>query len=99
MPESLVALLEELKPDCPVQVLPAPHDVVELSRARDRITSAPGCWSSGIVGVGLEADGSGLLLVHEGEDPPQEFMEWLALAVSVKWERRSAPEAPILHLQ
>lgn len=91
LPESLLALLEELKPDCPVQVFPAAHDVVELRRAHGRLTSAPGVWRSGIVGVALENDGSGLLLVHDGEHPPREFVERLALGVPVKWERGSAP--------
>ena len=93
LPESLVALLEELKPDCPVQVFPAAHDVAELRHARSRIMSAPGFRGSGIVMLGLEHDGSALVLVHETEEPPREFVDRLNLDVPVKWERGSAPVA------
>lgn len=91
LPPSLVALLEEVQPACPAKVLPAEHDVVELRRARSRITAAPGFESSGIVVLALEDDGSGLHLEHEGDEPPREFVARLALGVPVNWERGSAP--------
>ena len=91
LPTSLVALLEELRRDCPVQVFPAAHDVVELRRARSRITSAPDFRTSGIVMLGLEHDGSGLLLVHESDEPPQDFVDALDLGVPVRWEHGEAP--------
>jgi hypothetical protein len=92
LPESLVALLAELSSECPVQVHPAAHDVLELRRARSRITSAPGCRSSGIVTLALAHDGSGLVLGYDTEEPPEQFVHRLRLGVPVRWERDSQPE-------
>ncbi len=56
-PPSLTALLGEVRNACPTTVMPAPFDVPELRRARDRIAAAPGCWDSGIVTMSLAHDG------------------------------------------
>lgn len=98
LPAPVVALLEEVKHDCPVQVLPAAYDVVELRRARDRITSDSAVWSSGIVTLALATDGSGLELGYDSDEPPTRFVERLSLDVPIKWEPGSAPEPGPLHL-
>lgn len=91
LPAPVVALLDEVKHDCPVRVLPAAHDVVELRRARDRITSDPNIWSNGIVTIGLATDGSGLELGYDSDEPPTQLLEPLSLDVPVRWEPGSAP--------
>lgn len=99
LPDPVVALLQEVKHDCPVQVLAAAHDVVELRQARDRITSDPDVWSSGIVTIAFATDGSGLELGYDSEEPPTQFVERLSLDVPFSWEPDSAPEPALLHLQ
>jgi hypothetical protein len=92
IPAELTSLLHELKDSCPVTVSAAAHDVVELRLVRSRITSAPGFRGSGIVTLALATDGSGLLLGHEREEPPTQFIEQLRLGVPVTWERGPRPQ-------
>lgn len=97
LPASLTDLLDDIRAACPTTVIPAAHDVAELRRARDRIWALP-ADDYGIVMIGLEPDGSGLVLTHTGRVPPRQVVDQLELGVAVEWEHGSGPQSPLLHL-
>lgn len=96
LPPALSDLLDDIREACPTTVIPAAHDVAALRHARDRIWSLP-AENYGIVMIGMEPDGSGLVLTHTGRVPPRQVVDALELGVPVEWERGFGPQSPLFH--